>query len=336
MEKSDFITSNDNLNAYGESGRDENPEKDKERKKKTWNTQKIIHMEFHTDDDVEEQSKNANDVKAEGKVRVRKKMVHYYEFSCEEEEGEHTDPKIFKKTQDGHEYPSKNDENDQAPVSNEMTLSSIGNDIFIGDSAARSHMTNNKTGVYDLTPIRGSVMIGNGESISCTHKGKLDVICKHRDGSTAREMWEVKIVPQLKHDLFSFTKGMKEGWQMNGRRKEGGLMIELYKTTKTSMKFDRMIPSGSSWLMGIKTQRLVGQAHTVIEPGKSFPIWKFHQMTGHTGEHLLRTIAEDMGIKLTGKLEPCEICAQAKIRQANVPKKRRETGSYQTWIQIVH
>ena len=205
-----------------------------------------------------------------------------------------------------------------------MTLSNIGNDIFIGDSAATSHMTNNKTGVYDLTPIRGSVMIGNGESISCTHKGKLDVICKHRDGSMARETWDVKIVPPLNHDLFSFTKAMKEGWQMNGRWKEGGLMIELFKTTRASMKFDRMIPSGPSWLMGIKTQRLVHQAHVVIEPGKSIPIWKFHQMTGHTGEHLLKTTAENMGIKLTGKLGPCEVCAQAKIRQANVPKKKQK------------
>ena len=205
-----------------------------------------------------------------------------------------------------------------------MTLSSIGSDIFIGDSAATSHMTNNRTGVYDLTPIRGSVVIGNGESISCTHKGKLDVICKHKDGSTAKQTWEVKIVPQLNHDLFSCTKAMKEGWQMNGRWKEGGLMIELFKTTKTSMKFDRMIPSGSSWLMGIKTQRLVGQAHAVIEPGKSIPIWKFHQITGHTGEHLLRPTADYMAIKLTGKLEPCETCAQAKIRQANVPKKKEK------------
>ena len=205
-----------------------------------------------------------------------------------------------------------------------MTLSSIGSDIFIGDSAATSHMTNNKTGVYDLIPIRGSVVIGNGESISCTHKGKLDVICKHKDGSTAKQTWEVKIVPQLNHDLFSFTKAMKEGWQMNGRWKEGGLMIELFKTTKPSMKFDRMIPSGSSWLMGIKTHRLVGQAHAVIEPGKSIPIWKFHQITGHTGEHLLRTTADYMDIKLTGKLEPCKTCAQAKIRQANVPKKKEK------------
>ena len=88
----------------------------------------------------------------------------------------------------------------------------------------------------------------------------------------AREMWEVKIVPQLNHDLFSFTKSMKEGWQMNGRWKEEGLMIELFKTTRASMKFDRMIPSESSWLMGIKTQRLVDQAHAVIEPRKSIPM----------------------------------------------------------------
>ena len=321
LEKTDQVTSNDKFNAYRESDRDDNPKKGKEHKRNTWQMRKIIQMEFESDDDVDKQVKNSSDAKAEGKVQVRKKIVHYYEISSDEEEGKHADPKKVKKTQDGHKNQQKNDENDQALVSNEMTLSSIGNDIFIGDSAATSHMTNNKTGVYHLMPIRGSVMIGNGKSISCTHKGKLDVICKHKDGSTARQTWEVKIVPQLNHDLFSFTKAMKEGWLMNGRWKEGGLMIELFKQTKTSMKFDRMIPSGSSWLMGIKTQRLVGQAHAAIEPGKSIPIWKFHQMTGHTGEYLMKTTADYMGIKLTGKLEPCETCAQVKIRQANVPKK---------------
>ena len=107
---------------------------------------------------------------------------------------------------------------------------------------------------------------------------------------------------KLNHDLFTFTKAMKEGWQMNGRWKEGGFMIELFKITKTSIKFDRMIPSGSSWLMGIKTQRHVGQAGAVIEPGKSISIWKFHQITGHTGEHLLRPTAEYMGIKFQENL----------------------------------
>ena len=109
-----------------------------------------------------------------------------------------------------------------------MTLSNLGRNIFIGDSAATSHMTSNKMRVYNLAPIKESVMIGNGQSIICTHKGKLDVICKHKDGSMAT----VKIVPQVNHDLFSFTNAMKEGWQMNGRLKEGGLIIELFRTTR--------------------------------------------------------------------------------------------------------
>ena len=47
-------------------------------------------------------------------------------------------------------------------------------------------------------------------------------------------------------------------------------------------------------------------------------------MTGHTGGHLMKTTAEYIGIKVAGKLEPCETCAQAKIRQANVPKKKEK------------
>ena len=292
IEKTSQATSNDQLNAYEESDRDEDSKQAEEFKRNTWRMPKIIHMELESDDDVDEQAKNSSNVKAEGKVQVKKKIIHYYEISSDEEEGKHADPKKVKKTQEGHENQEKNDENDQALVSIEMTLSSIRKDIFIGDSAATSHMTNNRAGVYDLVPIRGSVVIGNGDSISCTHKGKLYVICKHRDGSTARQTWEVQIVPQLNHDLFSFTNAMKEGWLMNGRWKEGGLMIELFKQAKKSMKFDRMIPSGSSWLMGIKTQRLVGQAHVAFEPGKIIPIWKFHQMTGHTGEHLMKATAD--------------------------------------------
>ena len=183
-------------------------------------------------------------------------------------------------------------------------------------------MTSNKLRVYNLVPINGSVMIGNVQRISCTHKGKLYVICKHKDESMARETWDVKIVPQLNHDLFCFTKAMKEGWQMNGRWTEGGLVIELFKTTRVSMKFDRMIPSGSSWLMGIKVQRLLDHEHSAMEPGMTISMSKLHQITGHTGEHLLRTTANYMRIKSTGKLAPCEVCAQAKIRQTNISKTK--------------
>ena len=246
---------------------------------------------------------------------------HKYTKRDKKKEGKRADLLKLETTRYHHDIPRDMGENEIALVTKEMGLNYLEKNIFIGDSAATSHMTNRKMGVYDLVPINGLVMIGNGKSISCTHKGKMDVICKHKDGSLAKETWEVKNVPELNHDLFSFTKAMKDGWQMNGRWKEGGLMIELFKTGRASMKFDRMIPSGSSWLMGIKVQRVIDHAHSAVEPGKSILTTRFHQITGHTGEYLLKPTAKYMKLNLIGKLPPCETCAKAKIRQRNIPKK---------------
>ena len=87
LEKSLPVNHNDNLKDYGKSGIDNDMGREKEWKKKAKKMKKVIHMDFDTDDDVEEQLKNANDAKAEGKVQVKKKMVHYYEFSSEDEGG---------------------------------------------------------------------------------------------------------------------------------------------------------------------------------------------------------------------------------------------------------
>ena len=107
LEKTNQVSSNDKLNAYGESDRDDDLKKAKEHRKNTWQMRKIVHMEFESDDDVEKQAKNSSDAKAEGMVRVRKKIVHYYEISSDEEERKHADLKKVKKTQDGHKNQQK-------------------------------------------------------------------------------------------------------------------------------------------------------------------------------------------------------------------------------------
>ena len=154
-------------------------------------------------------NENVEDI-VKGKNKKNSKEKNYTNMD-EEKEGKQADLLNKEKPLNHHNIQRKNGGNEKALVTKEMTLSNLGENIFIGDSAATSHMTSNKLGAYNLVPINGSVMIGNGQSISCTHKGKLDVICKHKDESTARETWDVKIVPQLNHDLFSFTKAMKEG-----------------------------------------------------------------------------------------------------------------------------
>ena len=54
-----------------------------------------------------------------------------------------------------------------------------------------------------------------------------------------------------------------------------GLILNSTEKVMTASKFDRMIPSGSSWLIGVKVKRIIGQAHTMIEPGKKIPIQNY-------------------------------------------------------------
>ena len=49
------------------------------------------------DDDEKVQMKNAKEGNTEGKVRIKKKMIHYYEFSSEDESRKQAELKKMKK-----------------------------------------------------------------------------------------------------------------------------------------------------------------------------------------------------------------------------------------------
>ena len=61
----------------------------------------------------------------------------------EEKEGKQADLLKSKITRSDHDIPRKKRENEKALVTKEMELSHLGENIFIGDSAATSHMTSN-------------------------------------------------------------------------------------------------------------------------------------------------------------------------------------------------
>ena len=82
----------------------------------------------------------------------------------EKKEGKQADLLRSKITRYDPDIPRKKGEIEKALVTNEMELSHLGENIFIGDSAATSLMTSSKMGVYNLVPINGSVMIGNGKT----------------------------------------------------------------------------------------------------------------------------------------------------------------------------
>ena len=59
----------------------------------------VIHIEFNMDDDEKVQLKNAKDGKTAGKVQVKQKMIHYYEFSSEDKSRKQAKLEKMKKTQ---------------------------------------------------------------------------------------------------------------------------------------------------------------------------------------------------------------------------------------------
>ena len=62
----------------------------------------------------------------------------------EKKEGKQADLLNMQITRYHHDVPRKKAENEKALVTKEMELSHFGKSIFIGDSAATSHMTSNK------------------------------------------------------------------------------------------------------------------------------------------------------------------------------------------------
>ena len=71
----------------------------------------------------------------------------------EKKEGRQADVLNSKITRYHHDIPRKKAENEKALVMKEMELLHLGKNIFIGDSAATSHMTSNKIGVTSWYPL---------------------------------------------------------------------------------------------------------------------------------------------------------------------------------------
>ena len=88
LERSSSINSIDDLEDYEESGSENDERKETKRKKNRKKSRKIIHIEFNSDDDKKEQTKNATDgnqIEVEGKVHIKKKIIHNYELCSEDD-----------------------------------------------------------------------------------------------------------------------------------------------------------------------------------------------------------------------------------------------------------
>lgn len=195
---------------------------------------------------------------------------------------------------------------DQAYITNgsKKTLANI----WLGDSGASCHMTNDDSGMFDFKTINDNIKIGNGRMLKATKIGKKKVIIKQMDGQTKAVTLEgVKYVPDLSYNLFSITKALISGWHLSNK----GVHIVLSKGPH-SFTFDKEFKTQTGMLLGIEL--IPDCAMTTID------INYFHQSLGHPSVDIMKNTAQHHNIKLSGDLDKCYECAISKAKATKISK----------------
>ena len=194
--------------------------------------------------------------------------------------------------------------------------------LAIADSGATSHMFQNEEGLYDIREanIYDTVKIGNKGQMKITKFGKKRVEVYDAEGNKYNAVIECAIIPDLWVTLFSLTKVMNSGFEVIGKD-------DCFTIRKGDFKmvFDQKLSTKKGYLLGARYKILSPPAHAAaaftMEPGSTMPIKVFHERLGHASEDVTKATAENLGIKLIGKLEVCEDCALAKSRRTPVSKE---------------
>ena len=199
--------------------------------------------------------------------------------------------------------------------------SSKRKNIFIADSGASCHMTGSLEGLTDIQEINEKITVGNGEVIKATKIGTLNGFVRSDDGTMRRvKLFDCKYVPALApFNLFSITHALSSGCDLGN----DGEKIFIRKGN-FKLVFDQRINTKSGYVVGTVIKPCAVEsdvANATISSEEAIDVNEFHGLLGHPSESKMRFIAKYYGVKLKGKFEVCPHCAQAKIRQANIPKE---------------
>jgi len=257
----------------------------------------------------------------------------------------HKEEKCWKKhgkPDDAANMANNDDNKDRAEViltAKEVALDAgkplkITEDIWIGDSGASCHMTNDDTGMFDCTKIDEDITIGNGKPMKATKLGKIQAEIIQQDGSTRQvTLTNVKYIPELWCKLFSITAALGKGFNIGNEKQT----IFLQKGD-VKLVFDHTFQTKTGFILGIEMkQRSNDMAQANLQAGREININVLHQRMGHANEDTIRKTAAAMGVKVIGNFMKCEDCAFGKARQKNLnknPVPRSETKGERLFIDI--
>ena len=95
----------------------------------------------------------------------------------------------------------------------------ITNDTWIADMGASCHMTNDDTGMYDITILKDDfVTVADDQEVKALKIGKLDMMAIQENGTKVKfTMENVKYCPELAIKLFSLTAAIDHGMDIGNK-----------------------------------------------------------------------------------------------------------------------
>ena len=84
--------------------------------------------------------------------------------------------------------------------------------MWIGDSGATVHITNDDTGMFNIKKCDFDITVGNQETTKCTKMGDINLKLKNSTGTTVTvTLSNVRYVPTFIGNLFSIPTAMSNG-----------------------------------------------------------------------------------------------------------------------------
>ncbi len=188
-------------------------------------------------------------------------------------------------------------------------------EIWYADSGANSHMTYSQNGLYNLTRLCKTIIVGNGEELECKMKGDLKLYTKDGDGrKITAVLTDVLHVPRLRKNLCSLSKitditGTKVHLNVDNVvvQKEGEVSVKLFSRKE------------SRNLYNMECTRKEVEEHALFSKEKT-DIDMLHRRLGHPCYEYTKKTASLYGVMWKGVPEVCAGCAMGKGHQKAIKK----------------
>ena len=190
----------------------------------------------------------------------------------------------------------------------------MGDDLWLLDTGAAGIFTYDSRSLKNYAECSRVLCCAGGNTFPIVGIGTLRLSLRSGEGVVCVTLINLAHVPGLSHHLLSLRRIADAGNKYIGTRE--GIRIVFPKSL-----YELFAPSYGqlNGIYGYNTDTSSEEkAHAVIAPGATptpstaADINNFHCSHGHIHEDLLRKTVKKIGVKLQGKLAPCQGCSEAK------------------------